>query len=1333
MSPKPTDRAERLRQAILLRQARPEAAPALARRPESVPPRLSGLQQGIWLAQRLDPASPAYNMVSAFEVADGVVDPSRLDDGFAAVQRRHRILRTTLRTSSSQVRPQFAAEPLARLERLVVEHGGVAARAEQEARRPFDLEREAPLRLLLVDDGAQTWIVLVVHHLVGDEASLEILWRDLGAAASGAALDPPAAQYDDWAYANADHRLEPDSVAYYEQELDPPPDDAAWQMGAIATPAASSAGAHLTLDLQPRLVQEVGALAAAKATTPFGVYALAYELLLRAHAEGDCIFATTVSLRDRGALTDVIGYLLNVVPVRPRLQASMRLGEALDAVTDALRRARPHAAAPLQGVLDEVGVVRDSARHPLYQSLFVLQTPPAPPALEGVQLVPRFVDAGSAKFELTVFVSEGNEDGAVPPQLGAEYRTALFEAGAVEKLLARYASLLQELVDRAADDPPLREVSGLLADERQTVATWSRGPALADADGPLLPPQIAATAEERAGELAVRSGGRSVSYGDLAASAREVARRLREAGATRGERVGVLVERSPELLVAILGCHWAGAAYVPLDPNAPQARHVQVAQDADVCAVLVSPTTREASALEVPLLEVHAPSMTGSAVASAECAPEDAAYVLYTSGSTGRPKGVVVSHGNLRASTAARAEVYPEPPERFLLLSSAGFDSSVAGIFWTLSTGGTLVVPTEDEMLDPRRLAELCSRERVTTLLCVPALWEQMLERGPFDALRTVIVAGEACPAALVERHQEHLPGVRLVNEYGPTEASVWCTSEVLVEPGWRQEPPRDPITIGRPIAGVEVYACDALERPVAPGFAGTAWVRGPTVAQGYWRAPDATARSFGETQGARTYCTGDRVRWNESGSLVFLGRADDQVKVRGHRIELGEVESALSSLPGVAEAAVVVRGAPRSGHLAAFVTGAGRVDSAELREMIASRLPEPMVPARVLVLDELPRLTNGKVDRVALAARTDDQAEQAETPWLPLESALATFWESLLEAPVTRADVNFFELGGHSLLVAMMADLIEQDLGVRLEPAEIFERPTIRELAARIERSQPATPPYEHLFPLQPVGSRTPFVMAIPHFFAETLNDHFRSERPVYGLRGVGVRAEGNRGRWRTMEQLGDELASEVQRRFGQAPVDLGGYSFGASMAFAAATALERAGVEVRRLVLIAPMALDVARFGPLRAQVEGLRAPLSTYSSADLRALWWRTYGPPFRRLLRAAVWHGVTQPWRRVLCRVGSLHRAAGRPLPPRIQHADVRLERFRLHRAFRPGTVSCPVVVLNPEVGPGETDAAATWAPHFAGPVDIRPTPDPHHGEAEVVETRRLLRECLQELD
>ncbi len=1327
-------RAELLQQAILLKQAA-----ARARTPRQLPSRppdrvayLGELQRSLWLLHQMGPDSPAYNLTSAFRVP-GELRVDALERGLNHVVSRHRLLRSTFCAHEDGVRQIIHPHTPLAIERVTAADDDVVTAAVREASKPFALENGPLIRLLLVEEpsGLERLLVLVLHHILADERSLGWLWKELAAGYDGQTEDVEASQYDDyvyWSNEQQDPQQRSAELTYWHRRLEPPPDDLALPFESTSEGAAR--GRLLGRLLDPDLRRQIRRAAAATNTTPFTVLASVFRLLLHRYTEGrDVAFATPASQRSHPATAEMIGYFLNPVVIRIAIDEERSVEQALRDFGHRTRDFLTRASVPFDVLTEELSPPRRHGRHPLFQTMFVYQESPAPPELGGVRLEPLTLDLGESKFDLTLFVSEGEHTS----EIAVEYRADRFDEVRMRRLLDHYEALIRNLTERL--DRPVAEASMLRPEEDAQLRENARGERLEIREVPHLPHQILDQARRSPEAPALIGADGEWTYSDLERTASRVAEELSRQGVKPGDRVGLFIERSPSMIAGLLGTHWAGAAYVPLDPAYPSSRNREVLEDAEVAAVLTQPPASGTNALPTdrwPVVEVSGKGgdapLPGRArrVGLGEGSGVRAAYVLYTSGSTGRPKGVVVTHDNLRTSNAARVQVYgTAESHRFLLLPSIAFDSSVAGIFWTLAGGGTLVIPTDDEVRDPRRLSRRIAEEQVTSLLCVPSLYAHMLAAGEdLRSLAIVIVAGESCPSQLVQDHFRQLPRTRLVNEYGPTEATVWATVHEIKEGD-------DPVPIGRPIPGARVDVLDDLGRRVPAGIPGEGWIAGPTLARGYWRRPELTSERFVQDGlEERMYRTGDRMAWTDEGQLLFLGRVDEQIKLRGFRIEPGEIEAALLELPGVEEAAVVLRA---SEQLVAFVRIGLAEAGGDRRQALAERLPEFMVPSRVVELPELPRLPNGKVDRGRLREMPLDPETPADgEPVLDeRERALVSLWEGLLGRTGIRATDNFFQLGGHSLLAVEAAAAIERDFGVELTPADFFQTPTVQELAQRIEqRGGPATPPFAHLFPIQPGGRGNPFLFSVPHFFSKMIAERFRGQRPVYGLRGVSLRPEGNLGRWRTMRDLGHELVAEIRRRFGDRPCVMAGYSFGATMAIEAVRQMEEQGIPVERLILIAPMAVDHYRFGPFRVQLDGLRQPVAELSLRQALELFVRGNHPLTSAPYQRVRWLLVTQPWRRLLCSVGRLRTLAGLPLTPRILHADVRVERFRLHSRYRPGVVRTPTVFFNAREP--ETDAAATWRPFFEGPFAVHQIPDPHLDEDSVEAAKEIILRHMKDL-
>jgi amino acid adenylation domain-containing protein len=1327
------DRAARLQRAIAAkREAAASRAPGIPPRPADQVPYLGDLQRGLWYVHQVDPQSTAYTLCSAFRV-HGPLDTVRLQHALDVVVSRHKLLRSTFHGEGDRVRQVIAPALTIPLEGVRARDGGTIEEATRLAARPFELERGPLVRASLVEDarGEERVLLLALHHILADERALETLWREIAGAYAGRLTSDvaPVAEYDDYVHwltlrDGGERRRHLDFWASRLQRL-PQPLQLPFELPAI--PGAPARGRLIGRPPSPSLGDALRRLAGAVGVTPFTAAAFVFRLLLHRYTDGERVaFGTPVSTRAHADALEMIGYFLNALVVHTGIDEDQPVRAALASFAHELTTALAHADTPFDVVAAEVAPRRDPGRHPIFQAMFVYQEAGAAPDLGDARLEPVLLDLGASKFDLTLFVT----DRAGTLETGIEYRSDRFEPGPMDAMLGHYEGLVERLAEDL--DAPLSRVSMLSSREAAQVLAWESGPPLSIRIPELVPAHVLHEASRQPHAPALVCGDARRDYGALAAEARGVARLLIANGVKPSDRVAVFIDRSVQVITGVLGIQLAGAAYVPVDPAWPEARNRELLQDAEAAAVVTTRHLRERIP-EGPWRTIVIDALDAGAAATDAALPplaaEGHAYVLYTSGSTGRPKGVVITHDNLRLSTAARLQVYDERPERFLLLPSIAFDSSVAGLFWTLCTGSTLIVPTDDDARDVSRLVELIERERVTALLCVPSLYAHLLQRAaPLRSLRMVIVAGESCPSRLVADHFAALPHVRLFNEYGPTEGTVWASVHEMT----REDDDRA-VPIGRPIPGVRIEVRDRLGRALPPRLPGRATIVGPTVASGYWRRDDLTAERFaniapGRDPAERRYRTGDRMAWTAEGRLQFLGREDEQVKLRGVRIEPEEIEAAILEHSGIAEAAVV----SRDSSLVAFVTVRAGGTSDGWRAVAAQRLPAHMMPARVVEVAELPRLPNGKVDRQCLreVAIEESRPSTVEERLSPREESLRVIWRGLLNRDDVETDDNFFELGGHSLLVIQLVAAIARDFDVRLPAADVFEHPTVRSLAACIEgRRGTQSFTYQQLFPIQPLGHKAPFVMASPDFFTEALASRFRGERPVYGIRGVSLRPEGNRGRWGTMSDLAEEITGEIVRRFPGGPYVIAGYSFGAWVAFEIVRALESRGLGVERLFMIAPMPLDFVRLGPFRVRVDGLRGPLTELQARDILRHYIATNHPLTRGPYRRARQLLFERPWRRSLSLMGASRRRRGLPLTEPQMQADARVERYRLHATYRPGPVQAPTEFFNP-IGPA-SDAAATWRPYFTGPLAIHPIPDPHD-ETSVGSARDAVLEQLRDL-
>ncbi|MFD7322548.1 amino acid adenylation domain-containing protein [Streptomyces sp. NPDC059875] len=796
-------------------------------------------------------------------------------------------------------------------------------------------------------------------------------------------------------------------------------------------PVPTGPTADVRLTLGATLRTAVGRTAQRHAVSPLAVGLSALALTL---------------LRHTATYRQVIGTSDADVPVLLDLREDMSATELLSATHAALAHSRSLALAP-----GEVPSVLLEFSH----------------GVQGGEAAPLARSAaGDVHIALLHTPGGGGELAASFP---AERYTAPQLTGFLEHLRAALLALTEE----SGYETPLRELVLLDEARREELLALGRGQDLPDEGRGPVHTRVAGLRAEDPGAPAVVCAGEEVNRGELDAWAARIAAELLDAGVGRGDRVGLLAERSLAAVAATLGILRAGAAYAPVDPSHPDERVTSVFSDAGVSAVVVTGTLGErlAGSAATRIVRADEPALrspvdTGDEPAPVTVGPEDAAYVIYTSGSTGLPKGVLVEHGQLAASTLARRQVYPGAPV-FLLLSPLAFDSSAAGLWGTLTAGGRLVVAGEDEYRDPDQLVRLIERHRVTHLLCVPSLYDTLLaaaERAGLHrlaSLSTAIVAGEALPQALLSRHLVALPDTALVNEYGPTETTVWATH--------RRSDLSRTTDIGGPVPGTLLYVLDDERRLVPRGVTGELYIGGAGVSRGYYGRPDSTERSFladpFSQDGSRMYRTGDLVRWSDGGTLEFLGRRDNQVKIRGHRVELGAVETALRSCPGIREAVVVPDTTLSS--LVGFVLADEGTDTALTRKQLATKLPEAAVPGRLRVLDAFPVTANGKADRKALAEliekreqmnRTGTEPSTSDVPGDTLAQVTAA-WAEVLDLTDVPATVNFFELGGHSLMMVRLQGALERLTGVRPSPLDLYRCTTVESQVELIRSGASSAP----------------------------------------------------------------------------------------------------------------------------------------------------------------------------------------------------------------------------------------------------------------------------------
>ncbi len=1057
----------------------PEAFMPRARRDRAP---LSFAQSRLWLLDRLAPGNPFYNLGGAVRLS-GPLDRAALYEAVREIGRRH----DTLRTRFEDV----GGEPVQVIERnlelrtaeidlsalaSVREEGELTRLARAQFALPFDLEKAPLLRSWLVRFGPREHaLVYAMHHIVSDGWSMGLLFGEVarvyGALRRGLTSPLPALplQYADFAVEQrawfAGGELER-QLAYWRERL------AALPASELPTDkprpsVASHRGRTIQTAIDAERLAPLEALGRARSASTFMVLLAGFQALVARYVgEGDSVLGTPVANRTRSDVEGLIGFFVNTLVLRTSVAGDPAFAEMVGRAKATALGAYAHQDLPFERLVEELSPRRDLSRNPLFQLMFNLVNTPFEGGESGdLSLAPVAVSAETALVDLQLYLRLG-ADGL---SIRWEYATDLFETATIERLARGYATLLAGAAERP--ETRLFDLPLLSASERAELSALGRGAeGLQDGSEQTVPSLFAAQALRTPEAPAVIDGAATLDYATVLARSNALARRLIALGIEREAKVGIAVERSASLPIAALGVFASGASYVPLDPGYPAERLAYMAADAGLAALIVDAGSSGNA------LETLAPSIVRLAPGGAlegegrpeaggslspRTLPAGLAYTIYTSGSTGRPKGVELPHGALANFLAAMIErPGVVPADVWIASTSLSFDIAGLELYAPLLVGARIVIARRDEVADGRLLADLLRTSGATALQATPSGWRVLLASGwTGDGKLKALVGGEALPPALAA---ELGPKVgELWNMYGPTETAVWSTLDRVDE---------GPITIGRPIRATTVHVVDGRGNLVPRGVPGELWIGGAGVARGYHGRPDLTAERFlpdpfAEAAGARLYATGDLARFGADGRLEALGRIDHQVKVRGHRIELQEIERVLAEHPGVSAAAATLVGEGEDKRIAAYVVeraGAGLGGGATLREalldFLRGRLPEPMLPSSFSRLERFPLTPSGKVDRKALPAPDSAVASgSAETPITPprtpIEELLAGIWQELLGGRPVGVESHFFDLGGHSLLAMRLVSRIREVLGVELPLRRVFEAPELGRLAAAIEQ----------------------------------------------------------------------------------------------------------------------------------------------------------------------------------------------------------------------------------------------------------------------------------------
>ncbi|HYR11951.1 MAG TPA: amino acid adenylation domain-containing protein [Longimicrobium sp.] len=1349
------ERVEALRGAAL-------PAPAAVRpvpRGGPLPP--SFAQERLWFLDRLQPGGTFFNVPIPLRLR-GELDAGALERALGEIVRRHEVLRTTLPAVDGA--PVQAVAPFAGFTLPVDDLSGlpeaereaeVRRRAADDAERPFDLQAGPLFRARLLRLGATDHALLAsMHHVVTDGWSLDVWFRELAALYGAYLRGEPSplpelpVQYADFAAWQREQLRGPAlerQLAWWRERLAGAPELLQLPTDHPRPASMSFRGAFLPIHLSRGLVDRLEALGRAEGATLYMVLLAAFQVLLARYGGGDdVVVGSTIAGRTRGETEGLIGLFMNTLVIRTDLSGDPAFREVLRRVRGVTLGAYENQDVPFEKLVGELRPVRNLSHSPLFQVLFELQEDGGgAPALPGVQVREVETEGGAAKVDLAVAlrVSGRGITG------GLTYATDLFDAGTARRM----AEHLERLLRQVADDPGRRvsrlELMGRA--ERSHVLEWNRTTAKYPADR-CIHELFQAQAERTPDAPAVVFGADTLTFRELDAAANRVASHLAALGVGPEVRVGICLERGPELIPCILGVMKAGGAWVPADPAHPAERIAYVMEDAAVAVVLTQERLRERVAArqgvrvvcvdagaERAAIAAASPELPRTGVAS-----ENLCYVIYTSGSTGRPKGVAMHHRGVcnylhwgvRAYGAREGNGSP-------VFSSMAVDLTLTNLLALFAGRPVHLLPEENAV---EALAEALRRSPgfgpiKITPVHLSLLTPLLTEAEARAAAHTLVIGADFLSAEPTLFWQDHAPGVRLMNEYGPTETVVGCSAYVLPQGKHRA----GAVPVGHPIQNLTFYVLDAHLQPVPVGLPGELYIGGAGVARGYLGRPALTAEKFVPDPfaraGERMYRTGDRARWQADGNLLILGRTDNQVKVRGYRVELGEVEAVIRRHPAVRGCLVVVReDRPGDRRLVAYVVADG-ADAASLREHLRRALPEHMVPDAFVHLDALPRTATGKLDPRTLPAPEYGGADEADEPRNYVEAQLIPLWEELLGVEGIGATQSFFDLGGNSLLALRLFTQVNRRLACDLPVATLFTGATVRHMAdAVLEQRRDGSLAPGSVVPLQPNGS-------LPTLFLVHAADRnvmgyvnlvrrLGAEQPAYGVRDVGEDLG------RPIEQIAAEHVAAVRRVQPEGPYSIVGWSFGGIVAFEMALQLEGAGEEVALVGMLDTISPALMRDWGSEERETDVLVDLAQDVAAVQRR--------PFR--LRPGEVEGMELD-EAVRYAARALHEQGAAPPDEEIGTTAAQLmegcrmvfDRTRSFAAYHPGRLAAPLALFRATaLQPAREAFLATrtdeerhalgWAAHVDGPVHVYDVPGEHAALGSEPQVRVLaahLRDAL----
>lgn len=1189
----PEKRAE-LERRLLQRQSGSAKNKAIPQRGSLTPCPASFAQQRLWFMDQFLRGSAAYNVPRAYRL-QGKLDVAALEQGINDIIQRQESLRTTFSLQNGD--PVQIIHPASHTELTVINLADLPAdRQEAEVQRllqeetntGFNLE-QGPLlrtRLLRIDNDIYI-LVIVLHHVISDGWSQGILFRELSAFYNARCHGQPASlpelpiQYADfsiWQKSPEQERELAKQLVYWKAQLsglapiDLPTDR---PRQAVQTFNGSSE----SFEIPTALTDKLRALSQKADGTLYMTLLAAVQILLQRYSGTDDVaVGSPIAGRSRTELEGLIGFFINTLVMRTDLSGNPTFRQLLARVRETALGAYTHQSLPFERLVEVLLPNRDLSRNPLFQVMFVLQNAPSTDLqLEGLVSSRVITPLDSAKFDLTIEFRE--EPGGLQGRIN--YNTDLFDQATIARMIGHLQTLLANIV--ASPERHLSELQILTSTEQQQLLTEWNDTATEYPKDICTHVLFEQQASESPEAVAIVEGDNRLAYGALNRQANRLANYLVHAGITPGTPIAVCLERSTELIIALIAILKAGGSYVPLDPTYPRARLAFMLEDTGAPALLVQQSLRptvpdnyQGHIITLDGKDAAAIALESENTPASDSQPEQPAYIIYTSGSTGTPKGVVVPHRAINRLVRNTDYIEISPLDAIAQVSNISFDAATFEVWGALLNGARLVVTPREQLLSAADFSRVLTSHGITTLFLTTALFNQLVAAVPriFSTLNNLLFGGEAVDPIRVRQLISQYPPKRLLHVYGPTESTTFAT--------WYEinQVPEDAVTvpIGRPLNNTTAYVLDAHMNPVPAGVPGELCIGGDGLALGYHNRPELTnerfvADPFGP-EGARLYKTGDLVRYRTNGNIEFLGRLDDQVKLRGFRIETGEIETALRDLPEVSQAVVILReDKPGEKQLVAYTAG-DQVIPETTRTRLREQLPEYMIPAAFVTLRELPLTANGKIDKSALPPPEHEvmQSNKKVLPGNKLELHLVKLWEELLGTEPIGVTDDFFALGGHSLLAARLFDEIQRLFGKKLPLDTLWFGGATIEHLAQVLSADESTVTWPTLIQIKEGGDRPPLFCVhtqggnLFHYY--DLANEVAVDQPVYGLQAQGV--YGSENFHHRIEDIAAHCIDTMRAKLPNGPYLITGFSSGGLVAFEMAQQLLKAGIPPAMLALV-------------------------------------------------------------------------------------------------------------------------------------------------------------------